>query len=100
MDPNVRDTILSRKRATEIAEKFKQADTSSVAEVRQKLGASLSDEELILLVYTGMDRASLTRSGAPTARPNDIASILQAMDGYQNIRSVSIKTKTQQLLFE
>jgi oxaloacetate decarboxylase (Na+ extruding) subunit alpha len=100
MDPTVRDKILSRRRAREVAAKYQQEDTSSVAEIRKKLGPSLSDEELILKVYTGMDRSSLKTSGAPTARPSDIASILQAMGRYPNIRSVYIKTQKQQLLFE
>jgi oxaloacetate decarboxylase alpha subunit len=53
MDANVRDKILSRPRAKEWT-KWEQPDPS-LREVRQKLGATISDEELILRFYAGKD---------------------------------------------
>lgn len=100
MDPDVRDLILGRKRATELAEKFKQADTASVSEVRKRMGGNLTDEELILRVYTGMDRSELKPATTPAARPIDIGLMLKAMAQFPSIQSVSIKTKNQQLLIE
>jgi oxaloacetate decarboxylase alpha subunit len=51
MDPNVRDKILNRPRAKEWT-KWEQPDPT-LHEVRQKFGANISDEELILRFYAG-----------------------------------------------
>jgi len=51
MDPDVRDKILSRPRAKEWTQ-WEQPDPS-LHEVRQKFGANISDEELILRFYAG-----------------------------------------------
>jgi oxaloacetate decarboxylase alpha subunit len=51
MDPDVRDKILNRPRAKEWT-KWEQPDPT-LHEVRQKFGANISDEELILRFYAG-----------------------------------------------
>jgi len=53
MDPQVKDKILSRPRAKEWTQ-WEQPDPS-LHEIRQKFGANLSDEELILRFYAGDD---------------------------------------------
>jgi len=64
LDANVKDKILSRRRAKDW-QAWKAPDMS-LHEVRQKYGAHVSDEELILRIYAGADAVeALKRRGAP-----------------------------------
>lgn len=59
MDPNVKDKILNRKRAKELAQlEFPEL---SVQEVRQKYGESLTDEELILRAFVDEKAVEVAR---------------------------------------
>lgn len=54
MDPEVRESILNRPRAAEIAARLSgQADGPTLAEVRAAHGRGVGDEELILRVFAG-----------------------------------------------
>ncbi len=61
MDPQVKDKILSRPRAKEWT-KWEQPDPS-LHEVRQKFGANISDEELIVRFYAGDDYVNALPDG-------------------------------------
>jgi len=64
MDPQVKDKILSRSRAKEWTH-WEQPEPS-LHEVRQKLGATISDEELILRFFAGSDYVdALPNGGKP-----------------------------------
>ena len=64
MDPQVKDKILSRSRAKEWTH-WEQPEPS-LHEVRQKLGATISDEELILRFFAGNDYVdALPNGGKP-----------------------------------
>ena len=64
MDPEVKDRILARPRA-KAWENWEQPDPS-LKEVRARLGASLSDEELIMRVYAGDEAVdALQNAGRP-----------------------------------
>jgi len=64
MDPQVKDKILSRPRAKEWTQ-WEQPEPS-LHEVRQKLGANVSDEELILRFFAGDDYVNaLPNDGKP-----------------------------------
>ena len=64
MDDNVKDKVLGRSRAKEW-QGWKAPDMS-LHEVRQKYGATISDEELLLRVYAGPDAVNaLMTNGAP-----------------------------------
>jgi oxaloacetate decarboxylase alpha subunit len=64
MDPEVKDKILARPRAKEWS-LWKQPDPS-LHEVRQKFGANVSDEELILRFFAGDDSVNaLSNNGKP-----------------------------------
>ena len=64
IDPDTKDKILSRQRAKDW-QGWTPPDLS-LHEVRQKLGATISDEELLLRVYAGPDAVdALKTSGAP-----------------------------------
>ena len=64
MDPNVKDKILSRPRAKELA-KWKYPQTT-VKELRQKLGGpGVSDDELLLRFFTGKDDVAAMRAAGP-----------------------------------
>jgi oxaloacetate decarboxylase alpha subunit len=53
MVPDVKDKILNRSRAKDLGNRH--AEDLSLHEVRQKYGATISDEELLLRVYAGPD---------------------------------------------
>ena len=63
MDPGVKDKILGRSRANEWRA-WKPADLS-LREVRNKFGASISDEELLLRVYAGEDAVNALYTANP-----------------------------------
>ena len=64
MDPEVKDKILGRPRAKEWSQ-WRQPDPS-LHEVRQKFGANVSDEELILRFFAGDDSVNaLSNNGKP-----------------------------------
>ena len=66
MDRNVKDKILGRSRAKDW--QGWSAPDMSLHEVRQKYGANVSDEELLLRIYAGADAvdAVKNRSAAPS----------------------------------
>lgn len=73
MDPNVKDKILNRKRAKELAKlEFPEL---SVQEVRQKYGESLTDEELILRAF--VDEKAVEVARRPSAIINMGLSVRQ-----------------------
>ncbi|MGH3748295.1 MAG: hypothetical protein ACRDT8_12965, partial [Micromonosporaceae bacterium] len=67
MDPDVRDRILDRPRARELA--AFQPDDPSLAELRRRHGQGISDEDLILRTIVGDDAIDVLANavGAPSA---------------------------------
>ena len=69
IDPDIKDKILNRRRAKDW-QNWSPSDLS-LHQVRQKLGATVSDEELLLRVYAGPDAVdALMTNGAPKAKLN------------------------------
>jgi oxaloacetate decarboxylase alpha subunit len=67
MDPEVREAILSRARAEELAQS--QPPDPTIEELRQRLGGSVSDEELILRMCAGEAGRLVARE--PSSAPSD-----------------------------
>ncbi len=64
MEPNVRDRILSRPRARELA--GWEPPQSTLKEIRRKLaGPGISDDDLLLRYFTGEDDVAAMRAAAP-----------------------------------
>jgi oxaloacetate decarboxylase alpha subunit len=79
LDANIKDKILHRARAKDW-EAWQPPD-SSLHEVRQKYGASISDEELLLRVYAGADAVdALLTNGAPKPQLDAKQSLLQLIE--------------------
>jgi oxaloacetate decarboxylase alpha subunit len=79
LDADVKDKILNRPRAKEW-EGWAPPD-SSLHEVRQKYGASVSDEELLLRVYAGAEAVSaLQTDGTPKPQLDGKQSLLQLIE--------------------
>jgi oxaloacetate decarboxylase alpha subunit len=79
LDPNVKHKILHRPRAKDW--EAWNPPNSSLHEVRQKYGASISDEELLLRVYAGADAVdALTTAGAPKPQLDGKQSLLQLIE--------------------
>jgi oxaloacetate decarboxylase alpha subunit len=79
MEPNVKDKILNRNRAKDW-ENWTAPDLS-LHEVRQKYGAAVSDEELLLRVYAGPDAVdALLAGGAPKPQLDGKQSLLQLIE--------------------
>ncbi|MGH3341774.1 MAG: hypothetical protein ACRDPK_02615 [Carbonactinosporaceae bacterium] len=66
MDPDVRDKILGRPRAREIA--GDQPPQPSLAELRERYGRDVCDEDLILRAIVGDDAVDVVGSAAETRR--------------------------------
>jgi oxaloacetate decarboxylase alpha subunit len=79
LDRNVKDKILHRARAKDWA-RWTPPD-SSLHELRQKYGASVSDEELLLRVYAGADAVdALANTGLPKPQLDGKQSLLQLVE--------------------
>ena len=79
MDADVKDKILSRPRAKDWPG-WTPPDLS-LHQVRQKLGATISDEELLLRVYAGPDAVdALLNGGAPKPQLDGKQSLLQLIE--------------------
>jgi len=79
LDAEVKDKILSRPRARHW-EKW-QPPELSLHELRQKFGATISDEELLLRIYAGTDAVdALANSGAPKPHLDGKQSLLQLIE--------------------
>jgi oxaloacetate decarboxylase alpha subunit len=79
MAPDVKDKILSRRRAKDW-ENWSAPDLS-LHEVRQKYGAAISDEDLLLRIYAGPDAVdALLTSGAPKPQLDGKQSLLQLIE--------------------
>ena len=79
LDRNVKDKILHRARAKDWA-RWTPPD-SSLHELRQKYGASVSDEELLLRVYAGADAVdALANAGLPKPQLDGKQSLLQLVE--------------------
>jgi oxaloacetate decarboxylase alpha subunit len=79
IDPDVTDKILGRRRARDWQNW--SAPDLSLHEVRQKYGATVSDEELLLRVYAGPDAVdALFNNGAVKSPPDRKQSLLQLIE--------------------
>jgi oxaloacetate decarboxylase alpha subunit len=79
LDVNVKDKILNRARAKEWA--GWQPPDLTLHEVRQKFGASVTDEELLLRIYAGADAVNaLNDGGAPKPQLDGKQSLLQLIE--------------------
>lgn len=65
MDPDVKDKILSRNRAKELASK--EFPELTLPEVRRKYGESLTDEELILRAFIDEQAVEVARQSRPSS---------------------------------
>ena len=92
MDPDIRDKILNRPRAKEW-QGWTQPDPS-LAEVRSRFAAGISDEELILRVFAGDDSVdAMQNSGKPPEYLNakqPIAKLIENIAKYKESRHFCI----------
>jgi oxaloacetate decarboxylase (Na+ extruding) subunit alpha len=79
MNPDVKDKILGRSRAKDWQNWH--APDLSLHEVRQKYGATISDEELLLRVYAGPEAVDALQSNdAPKAQRDNRQTLLQLIE--------------------
>src|ERR1051325_10951444 len=79
MNPEVKDKILNRRRAKEW-QNWRPSDLS-LDQVRQKFGATVSDEELLLRVYAGPEAVdALNSASAPKWQVNSRRTLLELVE--------------------
>lgn len=92
MDPNVRDRILARERAKELARW--QPEQPSLKEVRQSLGGpGVSDDDLLLRYFTDAEQVAAMRA-AGGVRLDDASSLtrlLAKVGSAKNVSFVSVR---------
>jgi oxaloacetate decarboxylase alpha subunit len=85
MDAAVKDKILSRGRAKDWQNW--EPPEPSLAEVRQKFGGSISDEELLLRVYAGEDAVkAMNVNGSPRQYLNGTQPLIRLIEGLSKKR--------------
>lgn len=94
MEPNVRDRILSRSRAKELAKW--QPPQRSLKELRQKLGGhGVSDDELLLRYFAGEDEVTAMRAAGPpkeymTAR-HPLVALIGELAKQRDYRQITVQ---------
>ena len=78
MAPDVKDKILSRRRARDW--EHWTAPALSLREVRQKYGAAISDEELLLRIYAGPEAVDALSAAAPKPQIDGKQSLIQLIE--------------------
>jgi oxaloacetate decarboxylase (Na+ extruding) subunit alpha len=103
IDPNLRDKILSRPRAKELA-KWKVPEVS-MKEFRAKFGGNgVSDDEKILRYFAGEDYVAAMKAAAPakdymsTAMP--LIALIKSLAGRKDTRQIYIRRKNFSLRLE
>jgi oxaloacetate decarboxylase alpha subunit len=94
MEPNVKDKILSRLRAKEIAQK--EPPQMSVKELRQKLGGpGISNEELLLRFFTSKEDVLAMRAAGPTpsytTSKNPVLALLEELSKKRAHRQIYVR---------
>jgi oxaloacetate decarboxylase alpha subunit len=97
MDPNIKDRILSRRRAKELAASKPSQPSASAKELRAQLGGpGISDDELLLRYFSSEhDVSAMKAAGAPkqylSAR-HPLLTLLEALTKQDNHRQVYIRS--------
>jgi oxaloacetate decarboxylase alpha subunit len=102
MDPQVKDKILSRPRAKEWTQ-WEQPQPS-LHEVRQKFGANISDEELILRFFAGDDSVNALPNGGKPCTDFDatqpLVKLIEQLSKRKDTRQIYIKRPGFSIRFE
>jgi oxaloacetate decarboxylase alpha subunit len=94
MDPNVKEKVLNRPRAKEIAER--PHPTDSLQDLRRKYGGQgVSDEEVLLRFFSSKDDVDRMRAAGPartyTNDRNPVLNLVAELSKQEDRRSVSIQ---------
>jgi oxaloacetate decarboxylase alpha subunit len=103
IDANLRDQILSRPRAKELA-KWKVPEVS-MKEFRAKFGGNgVSDDEKILRYFAGEDYVAAMKAAAPakdyTSTATPLIALVKALAGRNDTRQIYIRRKNFSLRLE
>jgi oxaloacetate decarboxylase alpha subunit len=95
MDPDIKDKILSRRRADEIARR--ELRQMSVQELRRKLGGpGVSDEEILLRFFTSKEDVDNMRAAGPARLyangRNPLLHLLKELTRITNRSSISVRS--------
>ena len=91
MDTNIKDTILNRARAKEIAEA--ETPQTSLKELRQKFGGQgVADEEILMRFFTGKEEVDKMRAAGPaqmyTVTQNPLLNLIEELAKQPNHNSI------------
>ena len=96
IDPDIRDQILSRPRAKELA-KWKMPETS-VKDFRAKFGGNaISDDEKILRYFAGQEYVAAMKAAAPakdyTSTATSLMAVIKSLAGRKHMQQIYIRRK-------
>ncbi|GAA4342032.1 carboxylase [Pigmentiphaga soli] len=93
IDPDVRDRVLARPRAKELARQ--PADEPSLAELRRRYGGpGVSDEEMMLRIFTDketVDAMKAARGGGPWSAGGGIAGLIERVSRQRRVAFVQVQ---------
>lgn len=94
MDPDVKEKVLSRRRAKEIARR--EPPQMSLQELRRKFGGSnVSDEEILLRFFTSKEDVDTMRAAGPARLSanggNPLLHLLEELTRTTNRSSISVQ---------
>jgi oxaloacetate decarboxylase alpha subunit len=94
MDPRVKDKVLSRRRADEIARR--ELPQTSLQELRRKFGGSgVSDEEILLRFFTSKEDVDIMRAAGPARLyvngGNPLLHLVEELTRATNRSSISVQ---------
>src|SRR5207248_9587105 len=94
MDTNIKDKILNRARAKEIANA--ETPQASLKELRQKFGGQgVADEEILMRFFTGIEEVDKMRAAGPaqmyTVIQNPLLNLIEELAKQPNHNSISFR---------
>jgi oxaloacetate decarboxylase (Na+ extruding) subunit alpha len=103
MDPNIKEKVLNRPRAKEIAER--PHPTDSLQDLRRKYGgAAVSDEDVILRFFSSKEEVDRLRAAGParsyTSARNPLLSLVENLSKLTDRNSVFIRNRNFSLRME
>ena len=105
MDQDIRDRILARPRAQELKAAAQDYESPSLAELRRRHGADVSDEDLITFYYVGQASSkpaspegsvATTYAGYASAHPS-LADLVHSFSGASRVRRMQVATPESKL---
>jgi oxaloacetate decarboxylase alpha subunit len=96
MDPDVRDRVLDRPRARELAEQRRQSTDTTLEDLRRRYGGQgVSDEDMMSRIFTDHDTVERMKASGrvrPWSAKSALARLIEKASKHQRLRYVDLRS--------